>query len=429
MKIEFLKTSFQKIFFPMLALFCCTVLSAQEVNYDESKIPPYTLPDPLMMNNGKPVTTQKEWTQKRRPEIVALFERQMFGKAPEKPKNMHFKVLSEDKNALNGMATRKEVAVYFTKGDQSYMTVLIYLPNNRKAPVPLFVGLNFYGNYTVSDDPGITVTGNWVPNFGGIEDNKADVSLRGTAASRWPIDLLLERGYGLATIYSGDLDPDFHDGFQNGIHPLFYEKGQTEPKPDQWATIAAWAWGLSRAMDYFEQDKAINAKQVAIVGHSRLGKAALWAGATDERFAMVVSNNSGCGGAALSMRRIGETVAAINRQFPHWFCANFTKYNHNEDTLPMDQHELMALMAPRPLYIASAEKDLWADPKGEFLSGIHAGSVYALFGLSGLPTAEMPELNQPLTSGFIGYHIRTGEHDITRYDWEQYLNFADRHFK
>ena len=429
MKSELFKTSLQKIWLSAAIIITCNVLSGQEANYDESKIPPYTLPDLLVMNNGKPVTTQKEWKAKRRPEVVAFFENQMFGKAPGKPKDIHFKVLSEDKNALNGTATRKEVAVYFAKGDQSYMTILMYLPNRAKAPVPLFVGLNFYGNYTVSDDPDIAVTGNWVYNDNGIKDNKADVSLRGKSSSAWPVDLLMERGYGLATIYSGDIDPDFDDGFQNGVHPLFYVKGQNKPQPDQWGTIAAWAWGLSRAMDYFEKDKSVNAKQVAVIGHSRLGKTALWAGALDERFALAVSNNSGCGGAALSMRRIGETVGAINKRFPHWFCTNFKKYNDNEDALPMDQHGLIALMAPRPVYIASAEKDLWADPKGEFLSGVHAGSVYTLFGLSGLPTKEMPELNQPLTSGFIGYHIRSGKHDITRYDWEQYLNFADQHFK
>ena len=424
-----MNTLFTKTVSVIVFLCCCTALSAQEVNYDESKIPPYTLPDPLVTIAGKPVRTSKEWKEKSRPDIFALFESQMFGKAPGKPKDLHFKVLSEDKNALGGTATRKEVAVYFTKDDNHYMTILMYLPNSVKTPVPLFVGLNFDGNYTVDKDPAITITSGWVPNNKTVKDNRADPALRGSASTRWPLAQILKRGYGLATIYSGDIDPDFDDGFQNGVHPLFYEKGQTKPRADQWGTIAAWAWGLSRAMDYFEQDKNVNAKQVAVIGHSRLGKTALWAGACDQRFALVISNDSGCGGASLSRRNIGETVVLINKTFPYWFCENFKQYNNNVSALPIDQHELIALIAPRPVYIASASEDNWADQKGEFLSGVYASPVYKLFGLKGLPVKVMPQVNQPVQTGTIAYHIRTGIHDITPYDWEQYLNFADKYFK
>ena len=391
-------------------------MQAQEVSYDESGIPPYALPDPLMT-----VITQKEWIKMRRPEIVTFFENQMYGKAPGKPKGMHFKVLNEDKNALGGTAIRKEVAVYFDKDEKAYMVILMYLPNQVKGKSPVFVGLNFGGNHTINDDPAISTTTSWLA--------KPESSQRGSAASRWPVDLLIQRGYGLATIYCGDIDPDYDDGFQNGVHSLFYQAEQRHPNDNEWGTIAAWAWGLSRAMDYFETDKTVDAKHVAVIGHSRLGKAAMWAGARDERFALVVSNNSGCGGAALSRRRIGETVEIINTKFPHWFCTNFKQYNNNEDNLPVDQHELVALIAPRPVYIASAEEDKWADPKGEFLAGVHAGPVYTLFGLKGLPSDEMPAVNQPVISGDIAYHIRTGKHDITRYDWEQYVSFADKYFK
>ena len=323
------------------------------------------------------------------------------------------------------MATRKEVAVYLTKDEKHYLTVLMYLPNRRKGTVPMFFGINFKGNHAIHPDEGIT----FPSEERMIAYGRKRMFPRGSAASRWPVEMLMEHGYGLATFYRGDIDPDFDDGFQNGVHPLYYKKGQTRPAEDEWGTLAAWAWGMSCAMDYFETDKDIDAKRIAIFGHSRLGKTTLWAGAMDPRFALVISNDSGCGGAALSRRKFGETVRAVNCQFAHWFCRNFWQYNDKEDTLPVDQHELIALMAPRPVYIASAEEDRWADPKGEFLSGVYASPVYELFGLPGLPVKEMPAVNQPVLSGTIGYHIRSGKHDINLYDWTQFVKFADKHLK
>ena len=393
--------------------------------YDEAKVPKYTLPDPLVMQSGEKVADAKAWRAKRRPEVLRLFEEHMYGKAPGRPAKMTFKVLESDAKALEGKATRKQVAVYFTgKEDGVRMDLLIYLPNAAAKPVPTFVGLNFGGNHTIHRDPAIRLARGWVRGGGG--KNRATEASRGQSRSRWGVETILARGYGVATAYYGDIDPDFHDGFKNGVHGVFDKPG--ERGPDAWGSIAAWAWGLARAMDYFETDADVDPKHVAVLGHSRLGKTSLWAGARDERFAMVISNDSGCGGAALSRRAFGETVWQINKSFPHWFCETFRKYNGREGLLPIDQHLLIALIAPRPVYVASAEKDRWADPHGEFLSAKGADPVYRLLGTDGLPVRKMPAVNRPV-QGTVAYHIRSGGHDVTDYDWQQYLKFADKHFR
>ena len=422
----------------MKLLFCICLMmgllsmdvNAWEANYDEDKIPAYELPELLRMQDGSAVSTPDDWRTKRRPELIRLFEEHVYGRMPGRPEGMAFELLESDGKALEGKATRKQIRVRLGKGvDGPAFDLLLFIPNHVKRPVPGFLGLNFFGNHSISADPKILLSQSWMRNNKDHHTvrNRATAASRGTSSRRWPIERIIERGYALGAIYYGDIDPDFHDGFKNGVHPLVDEAGGKRSGA-AWGAICAWAWGLSRGLDYLETDDDIDAARIAVIGHSRLGKTSLWAGATDERFAAAISNDSGCGGAALSRRCIGETVWRINNSFPHWFCHNFRQYDNNESALPVDQHQLIALVAPRPVYVASAEKDRWADPKGEFLAALHADPVYRLLGLEGLPATEMPSVDQP-TVGRVGYHVRTGGHNLSPYDWEQYLDFMDRHVR
>lgn len=400
-----------------------------QTNYDESTVPSFEVPDPLTTFKGKKINSVKKWEKVRRPELLHFFENNVYGNIPTTLGIDSYAILEQDNNAINGKAKRKQVELTFNKnGKILKYTILLYLPKNI-AKSPIFLGYNFYGNHTITEDKAVLISSAWARNNEafGIANNTLTEESRGKRTNRWAVEKILDAGYGLATIYYGEVDPDKND-FSDGVHSLLYAKNQEQPKPDEWGSIAAWSWGMARALDYFEKDADIDASKVIAFGHSRLGKTSLWAGATDKRFAAVISNDSGCGGAAMSKRKFGETVGRINTAFPHWFCDNFNQYSDNEEALPVDQHQLLALIAPRPLYVASAEEDQWADPRGEFLAAHYASSVYNLYGKKGIETMKMPKVNEPIHNT-VSYHIRTGKHDVTDYDWENYIKWANAFVK
>jgi hypothetical protein len=397
--------------------------------YDEAKVPAYVLPDPLRLVDGSPVREPRDWRERRRGEVLRLFEEHVYGRSPAAPPGMRVVVIESDPRALGGLATRRQLRVRLdgTEGGPGFQ-ILLYVPNGASRPVPAFLGLNFDGNHAVHPDPGIRLSPAWMDKGPGVVENRATDAARGTNAAAWPVERILDRGYALATVYYGDLEPDHAEGWRDGVRARIGPGAEGRFASDDWGAIGAWAWGLSRALDALRADPDVDGRRVAVIGHSRLGKTALWAGAQDERFAMVVSNDSGEGGAALARRQFGERTEAITRMFPHWFCARYREYGGREDALPVDQHLLLALVAPRPLYVASATEDLWADPRGEFLAARAAEPVYRLLGLDGLGVEELPVPDRPV-GRTIGYHLRRGPHALTAYDWEQYLDFADRHLR
>ncbi len=357
------------------------------------------LPDALTLNAGTQVTRPAQWPA-RRQELLELFRTNIYGRAPlGRPADLKFRVEYSDAKAMDGAATLKQIAIeYGGPGGRGTIHLIVFVPNQHKAPAPTFLLMS---NRTPDNlDP-----------------------TRQTRVAFWPAEEIVARGYAAAAFWMSDVDPDEDDGFHNGAHGIFDGEQRAD---DAWGTIAAWAWGASRVMDYLETDPDIDAKRVAVLGHSRGGKAALWAGAEDQRFALVISNESGATGAALSRGKSGETIADINRVFPHWFSTNYKKYNGREADLPVDQHELIALIAPRPVYIASAIEDKWADPQSEFLAGIAATPVYELLGYRGLVAKKFPEIGEALHEGSIGYHVRAGEHGLELSDWKMYINFADQ---
>ncbi len=389
-----------------------------ETNFEAiNPMVPQTI-DPLKMRSGENVTISN-W-RIRRNEIIQLFEEHVYGRAPVgRPENMRFEIIESSDSALDDLAQRKQVVIYLTGTTNGpKMHLLIYSPKNVLHAVPAFLAINFQGNHTIINDPMIINPGNY--QYPRMTKDRS---------SKWSIMHIISNGFALVTFHSAEIDPDFDDEFKNGIHKIFDPWPANSRPPNAWGTVATWAWGLSRAMDYIETDATLNSRQIAVLGHSRLGKTALWAGAQDERFALVISNNSGCTGAAYSRNRKGETVAKINQAFPHWFCENYHQFNDREEDLPVDQHLLIASIAPRPVYVASASDDLWADPEGEFYSCVLAEPVFQLHRKMGLNTHQFPEPNTVLHDGDIAYHLRKGAHDVTLFDWEHYIIFAKKYFK
>ncbi len=387
-------------------------------NYDEELVPHYEVPDLLVSEAGDPITGSDSWEQTRRPEVLELLTAYEYGALFPPP----------DELLVHDHSTWVRDGIRF---DQSRVELRVrdgILPFHLLVAAPTtgltratFAGLNFRGNHTIATDREIWLPEAWVPQEGISQGHSAADRDRGAHLSRWPLELITGRGYSVATVYCGDFDPDYDDGFQNGVHGLF-PRERSEDTP---GTITAWAWGLSRVLDALVSEHADSSAPIVAIGHSRLGKTALWSAANDRRFGGAISNESGCGGAALTRRCYGETIEAITARFPHWFAPSFARFAGRDESLPVDQHMLLAAIAPRPLAVGSAAGDRWADPRGEFLSLVNATSAYRLFGVRpGLPF-QLPAVDESVGEA-VHYHIRSGDHDITRDDWVHYLAYLDR---
>lgn len=405
------------------------VVAGIPVNYDESKVGTYTLPDPLVMSNGKKVLDAKTWFNERRPEIVRLFEDNQFGRAPGKPVDLWFRTTERAGQAFDGLAVRRQVTVYFTRDSAGpKVDVLMYLPAKARGPVPMLLHVSFTANANTIDDPALT------PGMVWGRDTKvralAPIPNRGPGPFRMDPRPFLAQGFGVATLYYGDIDPDFIGGAPLGARGTYLEPGQAMPADNEWGSIAAWAWGLSRVMDYFETDASVDSKRVALVGVSRIGKTVLWAGARDTRFGMVIASCSGESGAALSRRDYGETVAHMTApsRYAYQFATRYGSYAERVNELPMDGHMLVSLIAPRPVLLQTGDTDFWSDPRGEFLAAVAADPVFTLLGVRGLETNTMPPVGEPILHT-LGYYEHAGGHGTIASDWGIFLQFMQAHWK
>ncbi len=405
--------------FLIVFLFAGSSLFAQEkkeldsdIVYNEDDISFYDLPSLLTTAEGNRITTVEEWRTIRRPQILSLFSNLIYGLTPipESPIETSYELIREDASFMDSRATRRDIRIKFSndKGEAE-MTILVFVPNEASKPAPAFMIHSF-------DDTKSS-------------DFDADPDKEGMIKNGWPLGEFFDRGYAFVAVYQKDLVAHNEVSFEEGIHPLFFKDGQSFPKANEWGVLSAVAWGGMRALDYLEQDADVDHDRVALMGHSKMGKTALWTAAQDERFALVISAESGCAGAALWRRKSGETLKKMVTRFPYWLNRNAWKFIDQEADLPIDQHMLIALMAPRPVYVASGSEDGWADPRGEYLSAYHASELYELYGKVGLKDIDSPPLNQAIIESDIGYHLKDGGHSVEEYDWLRFMDFADFHFK
>lgn len=404
-----------------------TVISGVPVNYTEANVGTYTLPDPLVLANGKQVRDAKTWFSKRRPEIVKLFEENQYGRMPERPADMSFEVFDKGTPAFDGKAIRRQVTLHFSKDKSGPKAdLLLYLPANSKGRVPVLLNAGFTANNLMVGDPGVKQGRLFDP-----KQNKRTPALPG-GMNFGGIEALptIEKGFGIATINYADIDPDAPTGLPFGVRNLYLKPGQTAPAHNEWGSISAWAWGFSRVMDYFETDAGVDAKKVALIGVSRLGKTVLWTAAQDTRFALVIASCSGEGGAALSRRNYGETIKhlALPTRFQYQFCLNYGNYGDHVDQFPVDSHMLLSLIAPRPVLLQTGDTDRWADPKGEFLAAAAATPVYKLLGKDGIDTSSMPPAGAPIFNT-LGYFMHSGGHGILASDWKHFYKFMEMHLR
>lgn len=394
------------------------------VNYTEKAVGAYKLPDPLVMSFGAPVRDVKTWERRRRGEVLRLFEEHQFGRpAVGRPAGLRFETFDAGTPAFDGAALRRQVTIHLSPtGPQ--LDLLLYLPASAQGKrVPVLLNASFTANSNAVDDPGVKPGEIW-----NTKEQKRVPASTGRRFGTLPVAKFLAAGFGIATVYYGDIEPDFAGGFPHGVRSRYLYRDQTALGPDQWGAISAWAWGLSRALDYLRTDPGVAVDRVALTGVSRLGKTVLWAGALDERFALVIASCSGEGGAALSRRNYGETIAHLTAptRYAYQFAPNYAKYSAKVETLPVDAHMLISLIAPRPLLLQTGNTDKWSDPRGEFLAAVAAGPVYRLHGRSDLGTTELPPAGQPILNT-LGYVMHDGGHGMVPADWDVYIEFMKKH--